>query len=688
MRTNVKELLCIGVVALLVGTVLLPIQAVPSQASNVPRPSTLKADAQYWALIVGVGIYADDQEANRPDMILEANDFRNLLLQSPWWSADHIRLLTADNATRSNIMAGFRWLQKNAGADDVVVVYLSTHGNFLPFDLPPRDEADNADEILATYWGFAYNTTFINDDTLNIQLNQLKSNNVCLIVDSCYAGGFNDHWRLLKSVPEQHRVILMGSCEDELSYSGGFAPYLIDGFRGYADVNGDGLVTAEEAFNYSEPRAEPRQTPTIYDGYPGELPLTTNLVQRTKTSSSSSSFLQEHPSTPSPQTVGSRAETAVICGYVNNSGGEPVVNALVTVSGRIDYQQTYTNTTTTDTTGFYFMHAPALRVRVTVSAQGYCDMTSYQFTVHENNTYWRNFTLVPRPTETATIRGYITSAQNSTPLSANVSLRWTDSQGNTYQNTTASDGSGYYQMNVAPGQVDLDFTKDGYFSASRDNMNITDGQILWVNVSLNPFPAETAMVSGYITDSDTGAPLVGVRIDIMWVDIANGHEYSRGAQTNASGFFSTQMAPGELYIDVRANGYSYYDPYRHDTVDGKTLWMNLSLQRDSVSVYIAKPLRALYLNNQRITPWSSTRIIGPIEIKATSLDFDYGPGGGQWQVQKVEFYIDGNLKATATAEPYMYNWTAKTFGKHTIKVVAYGFHNDTASQEIEVSKFL
>jgi hypothetical protein len=58
------------------------------------------------------------------------------------------------------------------------------------------------------------------------------------------------------------------------------------------------------------------------------------------------------------------------------------------------------------------------------------------------------------------------------------------------------------------------------------------------------------------------------------------------------------------------------------------------------------------------------------------------------QVQKVEFYIDGDLKVTVTAEPYLWNWTAKALGKHTIKVVAYGFHNDTASKEIEVTKFL
>jgi len=155
-------------------------------------------------------------------------------------------------------------------------------------DIPPQDEADNADEMLVTYWGFAYNTSFIEDDQINIMLNQLKSNNVCLIVDSCYAGGFNDHWKLLKSAPEQHRIILMGSREDEEAYSGGFAPYLIDGLRGYADTNGDSVVTAEEAFIYAEPRSFSPQTPTIYDGYPGELPLTTDTLQKSSSSNKGS----------------------------------------------------------------------------------------------------------------------------------------------------------------------------------------------------------------------------------------------------------------------------------------------------------------------------------------------------------------------------------------------------------------
>jgi hypothetical protein len=687
MKTNVKEVISLVLVIILVGTILLPIQSTPSQASNgnVQNPSKIGKAAQYWAFVVGVGQYADSPDNNRPDMILEANDFRNLLLQSSWWSADHIKILTAENATRSNIVAGFRWLITQASADDVVVVYLSTHGNYLPFDIPPRDENDSLDEMLVTYWGFAYNTSFITDDTINILLNQLKSNNVCLIVDSCYAGGFNDHSKLLKSAPEQHRVILMGSCEDELSYSGGFAPYLIDGLRGYADRNGDGMVTAEEAFNYTEPRSVPRQHPTMYDGYPGELPLTTDTNHITSTSPTSSQRKESTQIQP-PSIIEISAETSVICGYVTSTG-QPINSAVVSVSGRINQQQSYNNHTTTNSTGFYFMNVPAMRLRASVSAQGYCDGSGGPYTIPTNQTYWANFSLAPRPLETATLRGYISSALNSTPISANISLRWQDSAQNTYRNTTASDINGFYQLHVAPGTVSLTISKNGYFTEALDGFNISDAQMLWKNISLYPLPLETSTVCGYLTDQSTGAPLVGVRLSIAWMNFTIGHEYMRTAQTNASGFFSVPIAPGELYIDLSENGYSYYDPYRHDAPVGKPLWMNLSLQSDTISVTIAKPLKAFYMNNQRVIPWSSTMIIGPIDIEATSADFYYGPGG-QWQVQKVEFYIDGALKATVTTDPYLWNWTARAFGKHTIKVIAYGLNNDTVSKEIEVTKFL
>ena len=256
---------------------------------NTANAKIGKEGTEYWALLVAVGVYADDPQQNRPLMLEEVDDFYDLLLESDVWSEDHIKLIKGEDGTVGNIISGFKWLDQMEDEDDISLVYLTTHGGPLGFDIPPFDEEDGTDEVLASFWHFAYDYRFIYDDQINYRLNTLESKAVCMIVDSCYAGGFNDGPNWIKNkqssmtakdliigfgeeLSGQNRVILMASREDELSYSGGFAPYLIDGFRGYADINSDDIVTAEEAFYYAEPRTY-RQHPTIFDNFPDELPI-------------------------------------------------------------------------------------------------------------------------------------------------------------------------------------------------------------------------------------------------------------------------------------------------------------------------------------------------------------------------------------------------------------------------------
>jgi len=182
-------------------------------------------------------------------MLEEVDDFYELLIESEIWSEDHIKLIKAEDATIGNINSGFKWLDQMEDEDDISLVYLTTHGGPLSKDYFPWGEADGKDECLASYWAFAYDNQVISDDQINYRLNQLESKAICMIVDSCYAGGFNDdpNWNkntqnsmttkdwimeFGEEISGQNRVILMASEEDELSYSGGFAPYLIDGFRG------------------------------------------------------------------------------------------------------------------------------------------------------------------------------------------------------------------------------------------------------------------------------------------------------------------------------------------------------------------------------------------------------------------------------------------------------------------------
>jgi len=269
---------------------------------NIPKINDCQeaTGTEYWALIFAVGIYKNHPDQDRPSMLEAADNLYEVLVNSPEWQPDHIHKVTGSQATGQNLIKELIWLIQSEDADDMTLVYITTHGsplknaNGMPVDLPPKDEADGADEILVMYDGFDKWYAFIWDDLLNFFLSLLDSQGVCLIVDSCYSGGFNDHpyegtmteytvesfaVGLAEEVATQGRIVLMSCQENEVSYGSQFSGFLIDGFWGLADFfgNGDGINSAEEAFVYAEFWLDlmGEQHPTIYDLYPGEFPITT-----------------------------------------------------------------------------------------------------------------------------------------------------------------------------------------------------------------------------------------------------------------------------------------------------------------------------------------------------------------------------------------------------------------------------
>jgi C1A family cysteine protease len=85
----------------------------------------------------------------------------------------------------------------------------------------------------------------------------------------------------------------------------------------------------------------------------------------------------------------------------------------------------------------------------------------------------------------------------------------------------------------------------------------------------------------------------------------------------------------------------------------------------------------LYTKNREIrTLLGNTIIIGSITIEADVSDEISG-------VEKVEFYIDDELKDTAFGAPYEWTLDEPLFGKHAIKIIAYDNLDNIISYEIE-----
>ena len=258
---------------------------------------------EYWGLIFAVGEYYNHPNQNRPSMLEAADDLYEVLIDSPQWEPDHIHMVKGSQATGQTLIRELLWLSQMDDSDDLCLIYLTTHGsplrnsNGMPVDLPPKDENDGADEILVMYHGFDRWYSFIWDDLLNFLISLLNSKGVCLIVDSCYSGGFNDQPPFAKQTTSfeytcndyitgmteelatQNRVVLMSSEEHTASYGSDFSNFLIQGFWGWADLfgNQDGENTAEESFYYAQFWVDllGNQHPTIMDLYPGEFLVTT-----------------------------------------------------------------------------------------------------------------------------------------------------------------------------------------------------------------------------------------------------------------------------------------------------------------------------------------------------------------------------------------------------------------------------
>jgi hypothetical protein len=206
--------------------------------------------------------------------------------------------------------------------------------------------------------------------------------------------------------------------------------------------------------------------------------------------------------------------------------------------------------------------------------------------------------------------------------------------------------------------------------------------MLEINTELHPKPEENAMASGYITDEETGDPIANARFRILWVDLELDHYYENETYTDDDGFYEINIAAGEVYHDIRSQGYDYYNPYRLDIVDFETLWMDVSLEKEIFDVVIEKPLNAIYNNDDRTMPFPKAWIFGPITISVGIYEHYYHSGDAEY----VEIYIDEDRVATLYEKPYTYLWDTFSIGRHTIRVVAYDEQGYSASAERQLLK--
>jgi len=95
---------------------------------------------------------------------------------------------------------------------------------------------------------------------------------------------------------------------------------------------------------------------------------------------------------------------------------------------------------------------------------------------------------------------------------------------------------------------------------------------------------------------------------------------------------------------------------------------------------ITKPENAFYFFSNKWFDFPVPVMIGFIDVEVNASDDESG-------VNRVEFYLDNQLKANDTDVPYLWTWNENAFFVYMLKVIIYDNAGNSADQEMRVWKF-
>ncbi len=242
-----------------------------------------KPVGEKWALVVGVSNF-EDKSINLRYAAKDATDFANFLTKQANFKQDHVKLLVDENATRQNIVdALLKWLSKSA-KNDLVVLYVSSHGSPASKDNDDKNflvaHDTNKENLLATGIPMQWLSQII--------AKSVNSDRVVLMLDVCHSGAAREGQKTLFREPGINmrtvtfgagQSILCSSQADQVSWESKkypnsvFTKRLIEGLVSKGDK-----TTLTQAYEYVKDKVESevmsdrgeRQTPildtTLWDG--------------------------------------------------------------------------------------------------------------------------------------------------------------------------------------------------------------------------------------------------------------------------------------------------------------------------------------------------------------------------------------------------------------------------------------
>jgi hypothetical protein len=142
-----------------------------------------------WAVVVGISNFAN-QSMNLRYAAKDATDFKNFLLTKCHFAPDHVKVLLNESATRDRILdvLGDSWLPRLAMPEDLVVIYISSHGSPSNMDVAGVNyivaHDTNPDKLFTTGIPLQHLSETIKE--------RVHAKRVLIVLDACHSGGASD----------------------------------------------------------------------------------------------------------------------------------------------------------------------------------------------------------------------------------------------------------------------------------------------------------------------------------------------------------------------------------------------------------------------------------------------------------------------------------------------------------------
>jgi hypothetical protein len=155
-------------------------------------PAVPSSGGEKWALIIGIGTFTDNNIEPLRYTVNDAQSFADVLLDPKYghFKAANVHTLTNDQATTKNIKMQLNWLARSAAPDDLVVVYVATHGSSRDMDTVGVNYVITHDtEVGASIDPDSlYATALPMVDIANAIATRVKATRAAIFLDTCYSG--------------------------------------------------------------------------------------------------------------------------------------------------------------------------------------------------------------------------------------------------------------------------------------------------------------------------------------------------------------------------------------------------------------------------------------------------------------------------------------------------------------------